>query len=103
MVVLSGKAQFEKISKSDLLKHELQIKLSDPSFKIIGFLASYDCHSRSISFDINIKEYQGNKIKINDSFIKYIWVGDYLEFSCINIEKNGKRFIVPEIYFKVTD
>jgi hypothetical protein len=73
-----------KISKKELITG-LWIILPDTSIKILGFVASYDCHSgRNMLFDINSKTYHSNHIRPNDLFISGIWKGDLLVIDCIN-------------------
>jgi hypothetical protein len=102
-VIINGKTQKKQIAKQDILLHDLQIILSDTSYTIVGFVASYDCHSRSLLFDLTERTYFGDKIKANDNFIKHIWTDDSLVLGCINIEKNGKLFLIPGLLFRITD
>ena len=98
--MLNGYVQKEFTKKSDLLRYDLRLGLSDTTFKIFGFVAAYDCHPRSI-LDINEKKYFGNQIKASDPFIRNIWIGDHLVIDCINIEKNGKRYLIKGLQFDV--
>jgi hypothetical protein len=99
-LTINGKTQSEKTSRNGLIKYGLNIYLEDTSFKIIGFVASYDCHSRAL-FDFNEREYPGACIKAGDPFIKDIWAGDLFVIDCINVEKNGKRYLIHGLQFNV--
>jgi hypothetical protein len=103
LIKINGLTHKNEIQKDDLIRYDLEVELNDSSYKIIGFIASYDCHSRSLLFDVSVRTYLGNRIKGNDNFIKHIWVGDQLCIECINVERNGKRFITPGICLKITD
>ena len=100
---INGKTQFNSIRKSDLIANGLKIKLTDPSIKIIGFVAGFDCHSRAIVYDFSEKQYLGDSINANDNFIRHIWVEDLLVLDCINVKKNGKKFLIKGISFRITD
>lgn len=99
-VVLNATVQKEFIKKNDLLAYDLRLGISDTTFKIIGFVAVYDCHSRAL-FDINTRAYLGNTTKVGDPFIDGIWIGDHLGIDCINVERNGKRYLVRGLLFEV--
>lgn len=103
LVKIYGLNQNTDIRKADLLKYDLEVTLKDSSYKIIGFIASFDCHSRSLLFDFSARTYLGNRIKANDNFIKHIWVGDQLCIQCINVERNGMTFVIPGTCFQITE
>ncbi len=102
-VIIAGEKQFGSIRKSDLVSNGLKIKLNDASIKIIGFLGGFDCHSKSLLHDFSEKEYHGDTIEANDNLMKNIWVGDLLTIGCINIEKNGKKFLVKGLLFEIIE
>lgn len=101
-VVVNGKIRGDFISKGDLLKYDLHLQVEDPTFKLTGFTASFDCHSRLL-VDISVREYKGNTIKAGDNFIKQVWVGDDLELYCFVLEHKGHKFTTQAIVLKVTD
>jgi hypothetical protein len=103
LLKINGFVQKKYIRKADLIRYDLEVIVNDSSYKVIGFIASYDCHSRSLLFDVTERTYLGNRIKGNDSFIKHIWVGDQLCIGCINVERNGKTFIIPGKCLSITD
>ncbi len=99
-LTLQGHTQHALIRKADLLKYDLQVCLNDSSLKIVGFGAGYDCHSRSL-LDFFSRTYLGDSIKAGDPFIKGIWTGDTFVIDCINVEKEGKRYLIPALQFKI--
>jgi hypothetical protein len=99
-VVINCFKQSNSIKKSDILLYGLGITLGDASFKFIGFKLGYDCHSASL-FDYNLKTYLGNKVLPNDTFINRMRIGDELVIDCINIEKDGKRYLLGGVVFDV--
>lgn len=103
LVKINGTIQKKQIRKADLINYGLQLALNDYSYNVIGFIVSYDCHSRSLLFDINAKTYLGNRVKSNDNFIKQVWVGDQLCIECINVENDGKKFIISSMCFQITE
>ncbi len=99
-VVINGFEKKAVIKKSELV-NDLWIALTDTTYKIVGFIAVYDCHSGSVLFDINEKTFYGNRIKANDNFIRGVWVGDTFVIDCINAEKKGKRYIINSLQFEI--
>jgi hypothetical protein len=99
-VVLNAHAQKEFIKKRELLTYDFHLVLSDTTFKIIAFVAGYDRHSASL-LDVNSRTYLGNTIEAGDPFITHIWLGDLLVIDCINVEKNGKRYLLKPLQFKI--
>ena len=80
--------------------YDLRLGTSDAAFKVVGFVVGYDCHSRSLA-DFNCKAYLGNIIKASDPFIRNVWVGDILVIDCINVEKNGARYLLKGLHFEI--
>jgi len=97
---VDGKLQEGKTHRHDLINYGLKIYLEDTTFRVVGFVAGYDCHSRAF-FDFNEREYLGNCIYARDPFIKGVELGDLFIIDCINVEKNGKRYLVHGLQFKV--
>lgn len=101
-ISINNKVQNDSISKKALV-NGLSVLLTDPSFKVIGFVIGYDCHSKSMIKDFHERTFYGNNIKANDPFLKGVWKGDMLSIDCINISKKGKRYIAEPRLFRVTD
>lgn len=99
-VVLNVSLQKDFIKKSDLLNFDLRLGAADSTLKIIGFVVGYDCHSRSL-FDYNCKAFMGNRVKANDPFVRNVWIGDILVIDCINVEKNGTKYLIKGLQFEV--
>jgi len=63
---------------------------SDPDWKVDGFWYYYDCED----CDIYGNPVTGNTVDVSKHIIfKRLKKGEFLEFTCINIERNGKRYI----------
>jgi hypothetical protein len=93
-VVIAGQTNSKTVGLLFFIENGLRIELNDSSFHIIGFTATYDCHSMSLS-DFSSRNYSGNKILKDDSFVKGAWIGDIFVITCITVERNGQRFILP--------
>jgi hypothetical protein len=101
-VYLNGVEQHERISKSDLAKYDLIIRLSDASYKVEGFTVAYNCHSGAL-FDVAIRDYLGDKIKAGDRFMMGTWVGDALEIFGFVLEHKGKKYTSADRVFWVVE
>ena len=101
-IYLGGKLQGQTISKTDLTKNELEIRIENSDYKIIAFTICYDCHS-GISYDINCKDYSDTVIKPGDNFIKGVLKKDTLTFECIVLVKGGKKMTTTGIALTVTE
>ena len=101
-IAINGEKQKENISKKDLV-HGLSVLFADTSYKVIGFIVAYDCHSGSMIMDIHERTFYGNNIKANDPFLNGVWEGDMLVIECINLSKKGVKYIGEPKTFLVTD
>jgi hypothetical protein len=101
-VSIDGINQIERMKKSDILKSGFIVSINDPSFKIIGFKVFYDpIYNYQTLFDLGEKDISGNKVMPTQSFIQGVKVGGLLSVSCVNVEKNGKRFYLEGLNFSI--
>jgi hypothetical protein len=102
-VYVNGSDQRGAISIKELLKHGLQIVLEDKSFKVVQFDVMYDCHSRAL-FDFSVKRYFGDRVDPKDDYLRQlVLIGDVISIDYTVIERQGVRFRMSEIGYKITD
>ena len=102
VVVVKGLVQKNLLRKSSLDSNDLFIVVRDTSYRVVGFIASSECPTGSV-VDIMVKRYTGNKINKNDLFVRSIRQGNHLYLECINVEKDGKRFLIKSVSFEMVD
>jgi hypothetical protein len=87
------------ISKESL-KNGFKLISSDSNWMVDGFWYTYDCEG----CDIYRRYVLGNTVNVDDHFIfKKLRKGELLDFTCINIERNRKRYITQSFSVFVTD
>ena len=80
----------------DSIKSGFEIKISMDDYKIVGFLARFDCEE----CDVLLKYISGSKATIeNFPVLKQIKGREVLHIECIRIRKNGIDYIAKPFQF----
>jgi hypothetical protein len=84
--------QFESHLESDVLRNEFSLSLTDTTFELVGFRASWSDQNSIYSAVISGDAFSQKKDTYN---LKQIQPNDFVSFDCITIKKAGKYYRIP--------